>query len=106
MAATPEEAFRSIHDAGGVASVAHPGLTRCDEMIPGFAAVGLDAVEAFHTEHDAAATERYLQVAATLGLCVTGGSDFHGDTSHGASAPGATSLPREHYNRLLELKRS
>src|SRR5581483_1567712 len=44
--APPEDVFRRIHDAGGVASLAHPGLLEHDDWIPEFAAAGLDAIEA------------------------------------------------------------
>jgi hypothetical protein len=102
LAAPPEEVFARIHDAGGVASLAHPGLLRRDEWIPAFVAGGLDALEAYHTEHDANATARYLDLARRYGVRVSGGSDFHGDESHGAPQPGAVSLPREAYDRLRQ----
>jgi predicted metal-dependent phosphoesterase TrpH len=97
---TPEDAFARIHEAGGLASLAHPGLVRRDEWIAAFASQGLDALEAYHSEHDEAATECYLARAAELGLAVSGGSDFHGDPTHGPSQPGAVALPREEYERL------
>jgi predicted metal-dependent phosphoesterase TrpH len=90
-----------IHEAGGVASLAHPALIGRDEWIEELVAAGLDAVEAYHSEHDEVATARYVAMARTLGVLVTGGSDFHGDASHGAAQPGSTSLPREDYNKLL-----
>src|SRR5437773_792994 len=37
-----------IHQAGGVAVLAHPGLNRSDEVIPGMAEAGLDGIECFH----------------------------------------------------------
>ena len=100
LAAFPAEVFARIHQAGGVASLAHPGLLRRDRWIPVFAVAGLDAIEAYHTEHDAETTKRYVELAAQLGLAVSGGSDFHADESHGASAPGTVSVPRDAYDRL------
>ena len=102
LAASPEEVFTHIHAAGGVASLAHPGLLRRDEWIAAFAAAGIDAIEAHHPEHDASATARYLDLARRYGLRVSGGSDFHGDESHGAPQPGTVSLPREAYDRLRQ----
>jgi predicted metal-dependent phosphoesterase TrpH len=101
----PEEVFARIHAAGGVASLAHPALNACDKMISGFATSGLDAIEAYHPEHDGPTTVRYLSLAAQLGLGISGGSDYHGDSAHGSSAPGSVSLPPEHYDRLLALRR-
>ena len=103
-AATPEEVIGRIHDAGGLASLAHPGLLRRDAWIPRFVNAGLDALEAYHTEHDAAATARYTDLANRYGVLVSGGSDFHADPSHGAGGPGGVSLPRDAYERLVRLK--
>src|SRR5207237_4259635 len=41
LGAAPDEVFRRIHEAGGIASLAHPGLLKRDELIPAFAAAGL-----------------------------------------------------------------
>lgn len=100
LAASPEDIIGRIHDAGGLASLAHPGLLRHDDWIPSFVNAGLDALEAYHTEHDAGTTMRYAELARRYGVLVSGGSDYHGDESHGAPAPGATSLPREAYDAL------
>ena len=98
--APPADVFAQIHDAGGVASLAHPGLAGRDEWIPALAAAGLDAVEAYHSDHDETATARYLAIADSLGLAVSGGSDFHADESHGAPRPGSVSLPADRFDQL------
>jgi predicted metal-dependent phosphoesterase TrpH len=90
-----------VHEAGGIASLAHPALIARDEWIEAFAADGLDAIEVYHSEHDEAASQRYLAMARRLGLAVTGGSDFHGDPSHGPAEPGAVSLPAEDFEDLV-----
>ena len=100
LAVPPEDVFDRIHEAGGVASLAHPGLLGRDEWIPVFAEAGADALEAYHTDHDAAQTARYVSLAGQLRLAVSGGSDYHADHSHGAPAPGTVSLPRDHYEEL------
>lgn len=99
--ASPEEVVGRIHDARGVASLAHPGLIGHDEWIESLVAAGLDALEVYHTDHDPDDTARYLAMASRLGVAVTGGSDYHADETHGATAPGIVSLPREAYERLL-----
>jgi predicted metal-dependent phosphoesterase TrpH len=99
-AASPEEVIARIHDAAGIASLAHPALLGRDEWIPIFARAGLDAIEAYYTEHDDAYTARYLAIAARLDLAVSGGSDYHADGAHGARRPGSTSLPQEEYEKL------
>ena len=104
--AAPDNVIARIHDAGGLASMAHPGLIGRDNWIPGLAASGLDAIEAFHTDHDADAIARYRAMAQRLTLAVSGGSDYHGDESHGAAHPGNVSLPRDDFERLVRLKRN
>jgi predicted metal-dependent phosphoesterase TrpH len=106
VGATPEEVFTRIHAAGGVASLAHPGLLGCDEWIPGFVTAGLDAIEVYHSAHAADATLRYRQLAVTHNLGMSGGSDYHGDEHHGSGGPGNVSLPRADFDRLVRLKPS
>lgn len=97
---TPPEVFAQIHGADGLASLAHPGLLKRDDLLPGFVAAGLDAVEAHHSKHSADDTSRYLAFAQGLGLVVSGGSDYHGDPSHDAGGLGSTVLPRERFQDL------
>lgn len=99
--APPDEVFTRVHEAGGVASLAHPALLQRDEWIAGMAADGLDALEVYHTKHAADDTTRYLEMATELGLAVSGGSDFHGDNSHTAPAPGSVTLPRADFETLV-----
>jgi predicted metal-dependent phosphoesterase TrpH len=94
------DVVRTIHEAGGIASLAHPGLTGVDAQIPAFAAAGLDAIEACHSEHDAALEARYRQLARELGLAVSGGSDFHGDRSTHPPVLGLLSLPAADFEEL------
>jgi predicted metal-dependent phosphoesterase TrpH len=99
-AAPPPEVFERIHAAGGIASIAHPGLLGCDEWLPAFADAGADAIEAYHAEHDAAATARYLLIARDLGVGVSGGSDYHASETHGGGGPGSVSLPEPAFEDL------
>ena len=52
----PADVIGIINRAGGIASLAHPGLLKRDDLIPGMIDAGLTAVEAFHSEHDATTT--------------------------------------------------
>ncbi len=75
------EGVERIRRAGGVASLAHPARLRRDaaSLLPELCAAGLDAIEAYHSDHSPAETEFFLSLARRYGLKVTGGSDFHGD---------------------------
>ena len=86
------EAIDLIHQARGVAVLAHPGLNRTDDLIPELVAAGLDGIECFHTKHSTVTTEHYLEVADQFHLLVTGGSDCHG-LSKGKPLIGTVRVP-------------
>jgi predicted metal-dependent phosphoesterase TrpH len=96
---TAEAVIEIIHEAGGIASLAHPGKLGLESRVGPLAGAGLDALEAFHPDHDATLVARYLQLAREFNLLLTGGSDFHGDPSHGL-APGSVTLPPAEFDRL------
>jgi len=99
-----EAVIEIIHQAGGIASLAHPGKSGLEARIPSLAEAGLDAVEAFHPDHDASLVNQYIHIARELDLLLTGGSDFHGDPEHGL-APGSVTLPAEEWDRLQARRR-
>ena len=93
------EAIELIHQAGGLAVMAHPGLNRTDEIIPALADAGLDGLECFHTKHSTALSGRYLEIAEKFKLLVTGGSDCHG-FSKTKPLIGGIKLPYEHVEKM------
>ena len=95
--ATPEVVVGIIHRANGLASVAHPGISHRDHLLPALAKAGLDAIEVRHPDHDPDNERRYRALAGELGLRVTGGSDFHGETGYRAGTLGAVTLPAADY---------
>jgi predicted metal-dependent phosphoesterase TrpH len=88
-----------IHQVGGLAVLAHPGLNRNDTVIPELVAAGLDGLECFHPKHTPASSEHYLKLAQEFGLLVTGGSDCHG-WSKGKPTIGTVKLPYHYVERL------
>ena len=101
--ASAEVVVSLIHAAGGVASLAHPGLLRRDDLIPPIAEAGLDALEVYHSDHTPEEVERYGRLAATLRLAVSGGSDFHGERRQGQTRLGKFTLPSDEFERLAAL---
>ena len=81
---TPADAIRLLHNAGGIAVMAHPGLIALGDdalaqRIESLARdAGMDGIEAYYSQHSPAQTARFRALAERLGLVVTGGSDFHG----------------------------
>ena len=96
---TPETVIDIVHAAGGIVSMAHPGRTQIDDQLARLGEAGLDALEAYHSDHDEAAVTRYAALAGEMGLLVTGGSDFHDPAL--ALRPGSVTLPWPHWDRLL-----
>lgn len=98
------DAIKLIQSAGGVAVLAHPGLNRCDHLIPQLVKAGLDGLECFHTKHSTATSQYYLEVADAHGLLITGGSDCHG-LSKGKPLIGTVKLPIKHVEELQQRAR-
>jgi len=98
--ATPADVVRVIRRAGGVSSLAHPGVTKEDGLIPELVAAGLDAIEVYHADHTDADSARYRDLARACGLAVTGGSDYHGARSHHAYGLGLVALPAGDFEAL------
>lgn len=100
----PGEVAALVHAAGGVASLAHPGVTGRDDMLEAWAADGIDALEVFHSDHAEPDRERYLAAADALGLSVSGGSDYHGEDGTASRMArrrlGGVALPAPHFDRL------
>jgi 3',5'-nucleoside bisphosphate phosphatase len=99
------DALAIIHQAGGLAVLAHPGLARSEEAIPALIEAGLDGLECFHTKHSAAASEYYVNLAEQHQLVVTGGSDCHG-MNKGRPLIGTIKLPYDYVRQLKERLKS
>jgi 3',5'-nucleoside bisphosphate phosphatase len=90
-----EEAVSLIHDAGGVAVVAHPYWDVSDpaqvrDLVESLVRdVGLDGIEAFYPPHTADQTRHLLELCDEFELVPTGSSDFHGPTHKQFSRFGA-----------------
>ena len=99
------QAIDLIHNAGGIAVLAHPARLRRGEPLLGadvigpLVEVGLDGLEAWQAVQGAAARDHYRALAEGLGLLATGGSDCHGPRSTGLRI-GAQRVPYEVLTRL------
>ncbi len=93
-------AIELIHNAGGVASLAHPGDWTPESHIRLFVDWGLDAIEVIHPSHDERLTRYYDELADRFGILKSGGSDFHAPEEPGASALGRHNIPYAWYAEL------
>ena len=101
----PSEVFGRVHDAGGVAVLAHPGWTHGPEEIRRWAEEGLDGVEVLHPRNHEKVRRRLDELADELGLLRSGGSDWHGPDAEGRPAIGSQRVPADWMDRILERSR-
>ena len=75
------EAIELIHQAGGLAILAHPFKTRANvhTLTQSLCAYGLDGIEVYYPKTSEGDKAVALSIARQYGLLVTAGSDFHGD---------------------------
>jgi predicted metal-dependent phosphoesterase TrpH len=91
-----------VHAVGGIAVAAHLGDRGSEGQVRQFKEQGLDGLEVRHPSHDAGTEARLTRIADRLGLGISGGSDWHGDTELGNThAPlGGIDVPLEWLERL------
>ncbi len=99
-----EEAITAIHEANGLAVLAHPtqlGLSspsQLEHAVARLKTLGLDGIETRHSDHTPRDTERFTRLANKLGLITTGGSDYHG--SRKTLELGSQKVPFDVYENL------
>ncbi len=103
-APTPQEAIDIIHQAGGIASIAHCPVTEgCMENLPKIIAMGIDAIEVYYPFHQPHQIEHLKKIARDHGLAITGGSDCHG-TVRGEPLLGIYKVPYEVLESMKEYR--
>jgi 3',5'-nucleoside bisphosphate phosphatase len=86
------EAITLVHEAGGIAVLAHPGAAATRARLEELRALGLDGVEVRHPGHSAEDIARIGALANHLELLPSGGSDWHG-ASEGQRTIGCMNVP-------------
>lgn len=96
-----EEAVRLVRGAGGTSTVAHPGVSKLERPeLERLRAAGVDGLEVLHADHPPSQREKYLRIAAALGLVPTAGSDFHGPNVAPGRRLGDVTMPEAELARL------
>jgi len=78
-----EEALNIIRKAGGVSILAHLNFIsnnneEIENIVKEMKDLGLNGIEAFHSNYTMHDENLYLSIANKYGLLISGGSDFHG----------------------------
>lgn len=92
------EAIRLVHDAGGLAILAHPGQEGNRQRVERFAVAGLDGLEVKHPSHSPDDTARLAMLVEQFNLVPSGGSDWHG-APEGPRCIGCMNVPAEWLDR-------
>lgn len=92
------DAIRLVHDAGGLAILAHPGPDGNRQRVMRFAAAGLDGLEVRHPSHSPDDTARLAALVEELHLVPSGGSDWHG-APEGPRCIGCMQVPADWLDR-------
>lgn len=85
---SPERGVRLLRDAGATVAWAHPMLLRApqewvENTLEMLVRSGLEAIEAYHSEHSAEDSRFCVELASRHDLLLSGGSDYHGGAKPG-----------------------
>ncbi len=99
------EVLDAIHQAGGIAVMAHPSVYRSMDLLCELTEKGLlDGVEVYHPRNTQEDRNSCLSLAQKKGLLVTGGSDFHGMySSTDRSFIGSEVVHRDALDQLFQI---
>ena len=96
-----EEGVQMIREAGGVATLAHPGVSKVNPgELARLRAMGFDGVEAYHPDHKREQAARYREAADRAGLVCTAGTDYHGEVVAPDRFLGTSSMDPAELDRL------
>lgn len=97
----PSQAIELIHNAGGLAFLAHPGLGEKEKHIEMLVECGIDGLEAYHPSHKMSDVDRYKHLAERYRLLICGGSDYHGTLNRYGNI-GSQKVPYKYFEQMVE----
>ena len=99
-----EEVIGAVHDAGGVAVLAHPFMFDNLDSLPRLIECGLDGIEVWHPSADEAQQDELKKLATKHKLLMTGGTDFHGLYNDKVVSIGDYGTPDDALSKLMGYK--
>ncbi len=94
------EVIELIHDAGGIAVLAHPDVYNTVPALPKLIAAGIDGIECSYPRCKAETKEILLKAVQENNLLKTGGTDFHGYSCGCVNPIGTCTTSDEDLERL------
>lgn len=101
---SPKEVIEAIHEAGGIAVLAHPGSNGTVELIDELIGCGLDGVEVWHPDNSEELQTKLIELTKAKGILAVGGTDFKGMYSKKAISVGEYSTPDTAVKALMSYK--
>jgi len=97
------EVIDLIHEAGGLAFLAHPGIgVTTQKRLPRLLQLPFDGIEVYHSKHTPGQVTAFTELAKERKLLISGGSDCHGAAKGGPPDLGKVRVPYVHFERILE----
>ncbi|RCK81664.1 MAG: PHP domain-containing protein [Candidatus Ozemobacter sibiricus] len=97
----PIDGVAAIHQAGGVALIAHPGfLPHWKDLWSRVEDLPWDGIEVFYCEHTPQQIDFFTRFARDHGFGCGGGSDYHGEYGKHANRFGLFGVAEEHFRDL------
>ena len=100
----PADIIAAIHEAGGIAILAHPGSRDSFELMEELIDAGLDGVEAFHPDNTEEQQKSLVKFAKEHSILAVGGTEFKGMYSKRALSVGDIAVPEANIKALLSYK--
>lgn len=96
---TAEETIDIIHQAKGLAVIAHPHLINHPNTLQDLLKMKFDGIECYYAQFSLQQQKRWLKIAEKQSWLITGGSDFHGDIKPNI-ALGCSWVPEEIFRKI------
>lgn len=98
------DVIEEVHNAGGIAVLAHPSTFDNFDEIDKYIELGLDGIEVWYPTATDEDIEKLSKICKKNKLLMTGGSDFHGIYGDKTVTLGSCTTPDEHMDKLLGYK--
>jgi predicted metal-dependent phosphoesterase TrpH len=95
------ETIELLHNANGIAIIAHPHLIREETVLAALLKLNFDGIECYYSNQSPKNNERWIKIAQTKQWLMTGGSDFHGISRRPDDRLGSSWVNEEIFNKLL-----
>lgn len=96
-----DDTIDAIHQAKGIAVIAHPHLIKKTEILKELLDKNFDGIECYYGRFPATAHERWLKIAKYKNWLITGGSDFHGNAKPNQNL-GCSWIGQEPFQAILD----